>query len=529
MPFRDEQGAPANTLPRQPLIFAAVLSLALVGVFATTMPFARQPTGNTDFLVPAYAVAIFLLEGMTAALLFALYKAQRSFPLLLLASGYLFGALMLPAWALTFPGAFSDLGITFGLQETAAIAAMRRLAFPAFVLAFALAPAREAGPKVIPVAIGVCAVAVALVGAVLIFADHLPPLMFDDAQPNPLWRVIPPLAMMLYAVDIVVLLRFGRPPLNLWVCTVLFALAIELLLIAFLGGATRLSVGWWAGRIYGLVAASIVLLFLIAQTTFVYTRLARTVAAEWRTREKRLTAMEAFSAMIAHEINQPLASMVTNADAALHWLARPEPRMDKADAALRRIVEDGHRASDIIRGIRTMFSKDTRERAELDIAALVERSVRGAAAEARHDDVNIAVELLAPVPPVVGNAVQLEHVMRNLLENAIDAVRTVHGRPRRVVVRVGPGEPDDVHVCVTDNGLGIPSDMTNRLFDPFVSTKPGGMGMGLMFCRAVVEAHGGRIWAETSVPNGAAIHVSLPADVLLMPGECGSAQLEDTR
>jgi len=118
-----------------------------------------------------------------------------------------------------------------------------------------------------------------------------------------------------------------------------------------------------------------------------------------------------------------------------------------------------------------------------------------------------------PMGETIGNAVQLEHVMRNLLENAIDAVRAVQGGARRVVVRIGRAEVDEVHISVADNGPGIPIDVADRLFDPFVSTKPGGMGMGLMFCRAVVEAHGGRIWPEANVPNGAAIHVSLPAEV----------------
>ena len=522
MPYRDEQDPTSDALPRAQLATAGVLSLALVSLFATTLPLARLPTGQTAFLVPAYAAAIFLLEAMTAALLFALCKAQRSFPLLYLASGYMFGALMLPAWALTYPGAFADVGITFGLQETAAIAAIRRLAFPIFVLAFALAPARETGPKVATAAAAVAGAALVLVAAVLILADHLPPLMLDKDRANPLWKIIPALAFTLYAIDLTVLLRFRRPPLHLWVCVVLFALSIELLLLSYLSGSTRLSVGWWTGRIYGLVAASIVLLFLIAQTTFVYTRLARTVAAERRTRENRLTAMEGFSALIAHEINQPLASMVTNANAGLHWLARPEPRIDKVDEALRRIVEDGHRANEIVCGIRTMFSKGTRERAELDIAALVERATRSAAAEARHHGIEFAIERLGAVPPVIGNAVQLEHMMRNLLDNAIDAVRAVQGRARRVVIRIGPAEPDEVQICVADNGAGIPAAVAGRLFDPFVSTKPDGMGMGLMFCRAVVEAHGGRIWASDSSPGGAAIHVSLPGEILSTSESAGT-------
>lgn len=517
MPDREEQDPISAPLRRPQMAVAAAISLALVGLFISTMPLARMPTGNTEMLVPAHAAATFVLETMTAALLFALYKARRSFPLLFLASGYLFGALLLPPWALTFPGAFAPLGIQFGLQETAALAALRRLAFPLFVLAFALAPARARGPDAAPVAIGVVLAAVVIAASILAFPDRLPSLMLDNMHVNPLWRLIPVTALALYAVDIALLLRSRRRPLNLWVCTVLCALCIELLFISFLGGATRLSVGWWTGRIYGLVAASIVLLFLIAETTLVYARLARTVAAERRTREKRLTAMEALSASIAHEVNQPLASMVTNADAALRWLAKSEPRIDKADAALRRIVEDGHRASGVVSGIRTMFTEGTRERAELDVAVLVEKAVENAAPDARHYGVGIAIDCPGNVPPVIGNAVQLDHVLRNLLENAIDAVRAVPDRAGRVVVRIRHEEPGEVHVGVIDNGTGIAREVAGRLFDPFVSTKPGGMGMGLMFCRAVIEAHGGQIRARANAPHGAVMEFSLPEAILSEP------------
>ena len=515
---------------RPQLAVAGGLSLALVAAFVATMPFARLPTQNTEILVPAYAAATFALEMMTAALLFALYSAQRHLPLLFLASGYLFGALMLAPWALTFPGVFSRFDIEAGLQVTAAFGLLRRLAFPLFVMAFALAPRREVGTSATLVALGVCVGATVLIEATLFFRGWLPPLMRDGRQVNLLWQGVPALAMLLYAVDIALLLRFRRSALSLWVCIVLFSLGIELLLISYLGGGTRLSVGWWAGRLSGLLAMSIVLLVLIAQTTLVHVRLARTVAAELRSREKRLTAMEALSASIAHEINQPLASMVTNADASLRWLAKEEPRLDKVELALRRIVEDGHRANSVVAGIRTMFTKGTRERAELDLAAIIAGAVAEASRDARPYGVEIAFEAEGPAPPVIGNAVQLHHVLRNLMENAVDAARTAPLRTRRVTVRLSREADGEVHLCVADNGGGIAPEVAERLFDPFVTTKPGGMGMGLMFCRAVVEAHGGRVWSSANDPHGAVFHISLPVAILSMgEPEAPSAAQERTR
>ncbi|TCK30854.1 signal transduction histidine kinase [Ancylobacter aquaticus] len=512
----EDQTETSFRVTRPQLAVAGGLSLALVALFVATMPFARLPTHNTEILVPAYAAATFVLEAMTAALLFALYCARRYLPLLFLASGYLFGALMLAPWALTFPGVFTGFDMDAGLQVTAAFALLRRLAFPLFVLAFALAPRREITTNASLVAISVCVAATVLIEATLFFRDWLPPLMLDGRQVNLLWQVVPALAMMLYAVDIALLLWFRRSALGMWVCIVLFSLGIELLLISYLGGGSRLSVGWWAGRLYGLVAMSIILLVLVAQTTLVHVRLARTVAAELRSREKRLTAMEALSASIAHEINQPLASMVTNADAALRWLSKAEPRIDKAELALRRIVEDGHRANGVVRGIRTMFTKGTRERAELDLAGIVAAAAEEAARDARHYGVEIAIEGEGEgeVPPVIGNAVQLHHVLRNLIENAVDAVRAGPLRARRVTVRLSQEAHGEVHVCVADTGPGIAAEVAERLFDPFITTKPGGMGMGLMFCRAVVEAHGGSIWASANAPQGAIFHFSLPVAIL---------------
>src|SRR5690606_32414798 len=142
---------------------------------------------------------------------------------------------------------------------------------------------------------------------------------------------------------------------------------IDLVLLSYVAAGTRLSAGWWAGRFFGFTSASLVLLVLLLETTTLYARLARSISAERRAREDRLSAMEALSASIAHEINQPLASMVTNADAALRWLGRKSPDVEETTAALKRIVSDGHRAGQVIEGIRTMFKKGAQERVSLNL------------------------------------------------------------------------------------------------------------------------------------------------------------------
>ncbi|MCJ8142564.1 MASE4 domain-containing protein [Ancylobacter sp. A5.8] len=496
-----------------------IVAAGLVAALLLTMPFAREATGRTEALLPAYAAATGVLEIMTAALLFALYNVQRSRALLILAAGYLFSALMVPVWALSFPGVFTALGIDFGAQTTAAVAALRRLGFPLFVLGYAFASGTSAAGRFTGVAVFktvllVSAGAALAVGFILTHQDRLPAFMRDERHINDIWLLVSYTGMALYVAGIAVLLVRRRSPLDIWVSLVLFSLVIELMLISFLGGGIRLSIGWWAGRLYGLTAASIVLAVLLFETTGVYARLSATIAAERRARQNRLTAMEALSASIAHEINQPLASMITNADAALRWLARSEPRLDRVEDALHRIVADGHRSNKVVAGIRTMFMKGAQERAEVDLNALVREAVTIAGTEARFEGIAIELELADALPPIIGNAVQLHQVLCNLIENGIDAIKSAHDRQRLLVIRTGFGAYGELHARVADSGTGIAPGMAERLFDPFVSTKPGGMGMGLMFCRSVIEAHGGRIWATANQPRGAVFHFSLPAAIL---------------
>lgn len=494
---------------------ALMVVLALITALVGTAPFARQPTQGTEILVPAYAAASFVLETLTAALLFAMFHVQRSRALLWLAAGYLFAALMVPAWALTFPGVFSTLGVDAGLQTTAAIAAVRRIGFPLFVLGYALAPvcsdtSRRSLVPILRTVLAVAALAAACLWLIFQRQSLLPGYMADDRNVTMLWYRVPTIAMVLYGVAMAILIWRRRFVLDLWVCLVLVSLTVELALMSWFGGATRLGVGWWAGRLYGLAAASIVLLVLLSETTTVHLRLARAVAAERRARQDRLTAMEALSASIAHEINQPLASMVTNADAGLRWLAKTEPRLDMVDAALRRIVSDGHRANKVVVGIRTMFMTGAQEREPLDLNALLCETLRGVASEARAAGVAIEHDLDPTLPSVIGNALQLRQVVGNLVENAIDAMSATAGRERRLRIMTRCAERGEAVVAVADTGGGVPPELVERIFEPFVSTKPEGMGMGLMFCRAVVEAHGGRLWTGPAHPRGAVFTFSIP-------------------
>jgi signal transduction histidine kinase len=494
----------------------------LFGALMVTAPFSRILLKNTEVLLPAYAAAVFVNELITAALLLALFSVERSRAILALSIGYLFSGVMVLPWALTFPGVFTSLGLPdAGLQSTASIATLRRLGFPLFVLGYALL--KDFGPSVknshgsvrsiiLGSVTGVVAIACSLTWLIVTSDDALPRFMRDERNVSALWQHVPATAVCLYVAGLLVLWMRRRSVLDLWLMVVLCTLLIEIVLLSYFSAGLRLSVGWWAGRVYGFVSASIVLLVLLSEATTLYARLARSVSAERRVREARLTSMEALSASIAHEINQPLASMVTNADAGLRWLERRSPDLDEARVALKHIVSDGHRAGKVIEGIRTMFKKGAQERVPLNMNQLIGEVLRRSQAEAQLGHVSVQVELDQQLPPVTGNPIQLQGVVSNLVANAIAAMGAVFDRERVLRVRSACQESGSILVSVEDSGTGVNPDHKDRIFEPFVTTKSDGMGMGLMFCLSIIEAHGGRLWTEDNEPQGAIFHFTLPVD-----------------
>jgi signal transduction histidine kinase len=507
---------PTAAQSRLALWFAGALLIA----FVATLPFARIPLLGTEAVLPAYAAAILINDALTATLLLALFAARPSPAVLVLACGYLLVGLLTVPWVLTFPGVFAERGLLdAGQQTTAGIAALRRCGFPIFVLAYAALrdvkfPPRTpifwtSWPAIAGAVALVCALAVG-VPALIIWRDpEMPALMSDRMAASGLWTYVASASVVLYVAALGLLLRRNRSVLDLWLIVVLFALLIEIVLLSFISSG-RLSVGWWAGRAYGLAAASIVLFQMLWETTALYAHLARSFAAERRASEMRLASLEALSASIAHELNQPLASMVTNADAGLLWLNRDEPNLGECERALSRIIGEGHRAGKVIESIRTLFRKDARKRAELAVNDVISEVLPEVRRQARLGGVTVQAELAEGLPVIVGDVVQLQQVVLNLSSNAIEAMSEVAERPRTLVVRTAAYGSADVLVSVIDTGEGLGAKDTASLFEPFVTTKPSGLGMGLMICRSIVEAHGGRIWAAPNAPAGSVFSVSLP-------------------
>ncbi len=226
----------------------------------------------------------------------------------------------------------------------------------------------------------------------------------------------------------------------------------------------------------------------------------------------RVTTLGELAASIAHEVNQPLAGVVTNGNACLRWLAGDSPNLDEAREAVRRILRDGNRASDVISRIRALVSKTDTKKSRLDVNDAIQEVVALAQGEVRRNRVALRTELAADVPLVVGDRVQLQQVILNLVMNGVEAMASVADRPRELLIYSQPHESDKVLVAVRDSGTGLHSENVDRLFEPFFSTKPKGMGMGLAISRSIIESHGGRLWAVPNDGPGVTFAFALPCE-----------------
>jgi signal transduction histidine kinase len=234
----------------------------------------------------------------------------------------------------------------------------------------------------------------------------------------------------------------------------------------------------------------------------------------------RVTTMGQLSASIAHEVNQPVAAAVTNAQAALRWLGAHPPDLDEARCALDRIVRDGNRASEVISRIRSLVRKGAPRREHVDLNETILEVVALIRREAERYGVALQTRLAGGLPPVWGDRIQLQQVILNLLTNGIDALRGRDEGPRDLLVGSRRDDGQGVLVSVRDSGPGLDPEALNRLFEAFHTTKPDGIGMGLAISRSIVEAHGGRLWARPNAPRGAVFQFTLPLEA----GEASSTR-----
>jgi signal transduction histidine kinase len=499
------------------IALASVLVLSIV--FVITAPFVNYPLPQFNAFIPAFETAVFICQIITASILLSEYTVSHSRELLVLASGYLFTALIVIPHVLTFPGALAPTGLLgAGSQSTAWFYLVWHFGIPLFVIGYALlknvdrATAEYQGSTV--GAIGsIVAIVIALICAltwvITVKESYLPRVIGADV--TFLGRHVPGIVMLLLGTLALALLWRGRRSvLDLCLIVVMFAFLYEIARLG-IGNYSRFSVGFYASRIFSLTTATAVLLVLLSETTTIYARLATAIIRQRRERERRQMTIDSITASIAHEVNQPLAAIVANGGAALRFLANATPNLDETRAAVTSIVSDAHRAGELIRSIRQMFKKGGQEKTSLDINMLIREVLVLEREEFRANQILVQTTLNDKLPDVKGNRIQLLQVILNLVVNAIDAMNSETNRPRVLLLRSAIAESDGVLVSIEDSGTGIDPKYIDLIFDSFFTTKSQGMGIGLFFCRSIIENHGGRIWATSGNGHGAVLHILLPA------------------
>ena len=494
---------------------AAILFVATLCV----LPFRENPVGEIAAFVPTVNVAIAVSASVIAALLYAQASVFRSRALTVLASGYVFCALLVVVHAVTFPGAFSPNGMLgAGVNTTALIAVFWRLGFPAAVILYAwlksaesAAPAEaESPPARVMTALSAALAAAGLAALFSIEAQRwMPALFIDRREGNYINLVVVNCAIIALTTGAIVGLLRSRPSLlDLWLLVALAAWLFQALLNLPL--RARFTVGWYS--LFALTMASnlIVMIALIAESNRVYARLALATAARERERGARLTSMDAVAAAIAHEVGQPLAAVAANAAAGVRWLDRPRPNLKKAIESLREINASASRSFNIIQSIRAVFSKGPDWAVEFSLNDLVRETAKLLDKELAGAKVSLELSLDEDLPPVLANRVQIQQVLINLLTNAIQSLDSARGRSRRIAIRSVAAEGEKVLLEVSDSGNGMSPEDVHHVFDAFHTTKATGTGIGLSLCRTIVEEHGGRIWASPGEKAGATFHVQLP-------------------
>jgi signal transduction histidine kinase len=298
--------------------------------------------------------------------------------------------------------------------------------------------------------------------------------------------------------------------LDLWLMVVMLVFMTEVLISSFPVSA-RFSLGWYAGRTCSLLSGSLILFVLLYEITIVYPRLIGAVRAQSRERGARLITGDAVAATIAHELKQPLSAIITRAETGLRWLDRPTPEIDRAKEYFTDVAADGRRAVAVMDSIRANFKKDARLRTWLDVNVLIDETLTLVHGDLQQHRILVHAEPQAELPQIMGDRIQLQQVLLNLITNAIEAMAAKEGL-RTLGVRSEVNENGGVAVSIADTGKGLKSQEIGQIFNPLFTTKPDGMGMGLFICRSIVESHGGNLLVFPNSPQGAVFQMVLHAN-----------------
>ena len=471
--------------------------------------------------LPAIESIVFVNDFITAILLFSHYSITPSRAVLALASGYLYTALIVIPHILTFPGSFTPTGLLgAGPQTSAWLYYFWGAGPPLGAIAYAclrksdqaISPT-EAGTKsaIMRCVVLVICLVLAIVWVTTMENQILPTIVGSgDHYVNAVAYVASPLAIFSMAIAIALLWTGRRSVLDYWLMLAIFALMLQHIYGGFLATG-RYTLGFYASRGFTLVTSMLVLGLLLTEMARLHARLARSNVLLERERHNKLMSLEAVAVSISHEVRQPLGAMTMNSETALIYLGKSPGHVEKVKTLLSDIISDGHRASQLLHGIRSVFGRDDKRDETIDVNELALESLRHFRAALIDGAISTQVELTPALPTVIGHRGQLQEVIDNIIQNAIDALANSKDDRRKLTVRTNDHADGMIGLEVEDTGPGIDSLATNKIFDAFNTTKAHGMGLGLAICQTIVERHNGRISVVAARPRGCIFRVVIPA------------------
>jgi signal transduction histidine kinase len=503
------------------------LSLAIIALLFAALCFALPlrdiQLAKISIFVPLMDAFMLFSELIIATLLYAQASVFRSRALTVLASGYVFAALILVPHALTFPGAFTTDGLLgAGINTTAWLAVFRRFTFPIATICYALLKSADSvaqydaerpRARIIEWALGAMGLAVLATLLTTEGHDWLPPIFLnyrDTVQTS--LAIVNSVTIVLTIAAMTLLLRQARSVLDIWLLVALSGWIFQSLLNIMLH--TRYTLGWYGLNGMTLAASLVVMLALIAESNRLYARLAVHTAARERERDARLMTMEAVAATIAHEIGQPLTAIRLNATASIDWLDRKKPQSALAIKSLRNAIEDCGRTFDVMKSIRETFAKGSGPLSEFNLNDLVRETAWMLDRDLTVKRVSLQLDLDETLPTILGNKVQLQRVLVNLMSNAIESVGATRSGTRRIEIRSRFLQTQHLLIEVSDSGIGVKPEEVEHIFEPFFTTKSTGTGLGLSLSRTIVEERGGRLWASSNEKRGATFHLQLPCNAV---------------
>ena len=511
---------PASKQQRE-LSFALIALLCII--FAILAPFAHLPLARVDAFVPTVQTVMCVVDLITAVLLFAQYSLLPKPALLALASGYVFSALFAFTQTLAFPGAYSANGlIGDGINSPAWLFVLWHTSFSLSVIAYALLrdvgePAR--GPRtsaVVTIAIPLVCIVAVTAGLTLIAisgAGYLPTTYLNTAYQTSFAHALNVFLWSLSVVAFVLLIVRGRTVLDTWLMPVLIAWWPNFLVAIFLT-TVRFSLGWYAARCFALIASSILLFVLLAETTVLYARLANAFLLLRRERSHRLMGIEAATAAMAHEIKQPLTVIASSGEAALTWIERMKQKsspLNRIAECLNSIVDASHRADEIITTIRGLFNRVTPDQRTIQhINDIILETLSLVQHDLQVSRISVTTKFGDDLPPIRVDRIQMQQVILNLFKNAIEAMNSSPNDKKHLRVMTGLNRPSDLSVLIQDTGPGIDTEDRERIFDPFFTTKVTGSGLGLSICRTIIESHGGTLQLIETNSRGSIFEIVFP-------------------